>query len=311
MNTIHCDSNFSLLLNRSYSVTISTSIILAVLSPITVAGNLLVVLAIWRNDSLRNPSYFLLGVLSAESFVCGLLLQPSYAAKELVSVLEPSQLTNSSLLFYTHLVVGGIGTYTTTIIILTVTATAIERWLYMTRRRWMNSRRVWKLLVALLLLPIPMTVYRTLYILRGGYCHLANVAVICLLLFCFFTTTLTYLQVFRIIRRHQRRVQGNVLSITSRQSSTRQPFINMTKYRKSFFTILLMLALFYLCYLPLVLNIVLLLLWKISPQLINTFRVSSMLIFLSYAINPCLYCWRILEIRNGVKQLANKVFCKD
>ena len=311
MSSTHCDSSLSLIWNRNYFVTITTSIILAVLSPITVAGNLLVILAIWRNDSLRSPSYFLLAVLSAENFVCGLIYQPSYATKELIGVLEQSPPTESSLLFYTHLVVGGIGTYTATIIILTITVIAIERWLYMTRRRWMNSTRVWKLLVALLILPVPITAYRTLYMLRGGYCNLANMLVICLLLFCFLTTTLTYLQVFRIIRRQQRRVQVNVLNMTSRQSSTRQPFINMTKYRKSVFTILLLLALFYLCYLPLVLNIVLLLLWKISPQLITAFRISAMLIFLSSALNPCLYFWRIREIRNGVKQLANKMLCKD
>lgn len=312
MSTTHCDSSLSLNWNRNYSATITTSIILAVLSPITVAGNLLVTLSIWRNDSLRSPSYFFLAVLSAENFVCGLIYQPSYAAKELMSVLEQSRLTDSSLLFYTHLVVGGIGTYTTSIIILTITVIAIERWLYMTRRRWMNSTRVWKLLVVLLILPVPITAYRTLYILREGFCHSANMlAFICLLLFCFLTTTLTYLQVFRIIRRHQLRVQMSVLNMTSRQSSTRQPFINMTKYRKSVFTILLMLALFYLCYLPLVLNIVLLLSWKMSPQLITAFRISSMLIFLSSAFNPCLYCWRIREIRNGVKQLANKMLCKD
>lgn len=207
MSTTHCDSSLSLNWNRNYSATITTSIILAVLSPITVAGNLLVTLSIWRNDSLRSPSYFFLAVLSAENFVCGLIYQPSYAAKELMSVLEQSRLTDSSLLFYTHSVVGGIGTYTTSIIILTITVIAIERWLYMTRRRWMNSTRVWKLLVVLLILPVPITMYRTLYILREGFCHSANMlAFICLLLFCFLTTTLTYLQVFRIIRRHQLRV---------------------------------------------------------------------------------------------------------
>lgn len=308
MNSTRCDSNLSLISSRSdyiYTVTMTTSIIIAVLTPVTVTSNLLVILAIWRNDSLRSPSYFLLAILSVEYFASGLLFQPWYAAIAIVRVLKPSSLIKAPpFVLHSHLI---IGTYATLTSILTVTLIAIERWLYMSRRLSMNSSRFWKLLVALLFLPILLTVYHTLNVLNGTYCQLTNTVVPCFLVFCFLTTTFAYLQVYRIIRRHQQQVQPNERS----QSNTRRPFINMTKYKKSVYTILLILALFYLSHVPFILCIALQSLWRKSLQLVAAFRVSAIFFFLSFSLNPCLYCWRIREIRNGAKQLVYKVICKD
>ena len=310
MNNTHCDTRVALFWNTSanyYSfVTFTTSVVIAAMSPVTVAGNLLVALAIRRNESHRSPSYRLLGVLSLEYFILGLIFQPLYAAKEIVSVLRQSFLTKKSFLFYNHLIFGGFGTYIIAVTILTITYMAIERWLYMTRRSWMDSGRVGRLFVLILFLPIPLIVYRTLHILTGTYCQITNTVIICLLVFCFLTTTLTYLQVFRIIRRHQQQVQAN-----GTLQSVRQPSINMAKYKKSVVTVLLILALFYLCYLPFVLNVILLTLWEKSLELITAFKVSTLLTFVSAMLNPCLYCWRIREIRNGVRQLSRKIFCKN
>ena len=146
MNNTHCDTRVALFWNTSanyYSfVTFTTSVVIAAMSPVTMTGNLLVALAIRRNESHRSPSYRLLGVLSLEYFILGLIFQPLYAAKEIVSVLRQSFLTKKSFVFYNHLIFGGFGTYIIAVTILTITYMAIERWLYMTRRSWMDSGRV-------------------------------------------------------------------------------------------------------------------------------------------------------------------------
>ena len=54
-------------------VAVISSVIIASMSPVTVTGNLLVVLAIWRNESLRGSTYFLVGALSLEYFVLGVV----------------------------------------------------------------------------------------------------------------------------------------------------------------------------------------------------------------------------------------------
>lgn len=47
-------------------------------SPVAVVGNTLVVSAIWRNSSLRTPSYIFLAGLAITDFCTGLIVQPAY-----------------------------------------------------------------------------------------------------------------------------------------------------------------------------------------------------------------------------------------
>ena len=76
-------------------------------------------------------------------------------------VLRPS-LIKTSVFYYLHLILGGLGLYTTALTTLTTTLMAIERCLYMTRRRWANSSRVFKPSLVMLLLPIPLDFDRIL-----------------------------------------------------------------------------------------------------------------------------------------------------
>ena len=310
MSNTSCDPESSLSWNvADYDlarVAVISSIIVASMSPVTVTGNLLVVLAIWRNESLRSSTYFLVGALSLEYFVSGVLFQPSYSIKELAMALRPS-LIKTSVFYYLHLTLGGLGIYTTALTTLTTTLMAIERCLYMTRRRWANSSRVFKLFLVILLLPIPLNVFRTLQILTGSHCLVSQMAIISLVTLCFVVTSLTYLQVYRSIRHHQQQIQASATSTCT----PRGPFINMAKYKKSVFTILLILASFYLSYLPFIVNVFLLLFFGQSPRLIAAYKVSVVLMFTLSAITPILYCWRIRQIREGVRQLLYKLLCRD
>jgi len=40
-------------------------------------------------------------------------------------------------------------------------------------------------------------------------------------------------------------------------------------------------------------------------------RVSKAMMFSSSFLNPLLYYWRIKEIRDGVRSIARKLFCKQ
>ena len=54
-----------------YPVTLAVCVVNAVLSPITVAANAFILLAIWKNPSLRTPSYVLLAGLAVTDFGTG------------------------------------------------------------------------------------------------------------------------------------------------------------------------------------------------------------------------------------------------
>ena len=60
-------------------------------------------------------------------------------------------------------------------------------------------------------------------------------------------TSLAYLKVFRIIRRHQQQIRATHMTNNSAQTS-----INLTNYKKSVFSILYILVIFYVDYIPII-----------------------------------------------------------
>ena len=60
--------------------------ILAMLIPITIAGNSLVLAAIFKTPSLRSPSTAFLSTLDFSDLAVGLIVQPLYIASEFTTV---------------------------------------------------------------------------------------------------------------------------------------------------------------------------------------------------------------------------------
>ena len=178
-----------------------------------------------------------------------------------------------------------------------MTMMSVERWMNMSRKSLATSRRgCFAVRVMIFLCPIPaigLWVTGILSIRR------VNITGVLLILVCFLITTVNYLKVLRIIRQHQRQVRWN-------HSSTQtfgQPAINLAKVKKSFTSILFILALFSVCFLPLACS----LMWRLIAgddfeKAIVT-EAFFVLVFLAPYLNPGLYVWRIREIRVAVRAL--------
>ena len=89
--------------NRSsafQAAALSISVVIAVLSPVAMAGNALVLAAIWRTASLRTPSYIILCGLAFTDFCTGLVTQPFFVAFQLICLEEGSENNQISLLVF-------------------------------------------------------------------------------------------------------------------------------------------------------------------------------------------------------------------
>ena len=130
--------------------------------------------------------------------------------------------------------------------------------------------------------------------------NLLNGAFLTAAAICILVMAVSYYKVFRIIRHHQKGVQAN------------QNSINIAKYRKFIFTVLYILALFVISYLPYQGNV-------LTPNVLQEFgdmfltcsNFTSIIVYSSSLLNPLLYCWRMKEIKMGVKSLVRKIFCKN
>ena len=118
---------------------------------------------------------------------------------------------------------------------------------------------------------------------------------------CFFITGFSYFKVFRIIRHHQSQIQTN------------QNAIDIDKYKKSVFTIIYILAIFLLTYVPFVCNLaVFSIMGFISTKLARvSVNACAVVVFSSSFVNPLLYYWRIKEIRDSVNRILRNVCCKE
>ena len=273
---------------------LSTSIVVAVLSPVAVVGNVLVIAAIWRNPSLRTPSYILLCGLAFTDLFTGIVTQPLDVAVQIICFQKSERTDQPAFLINAININKGCGTYFTSFTAILITLMSIERWLHMTRQSLLTARRSYYIVALVSLLLIPQMIIRlTRFELTS------DIIFFIIFLFCIIATSIAYFKVFCVIRHHQQQVNANVSAQNSGQSA-----IDLAKYKKSVLTILYILGIFYISYLPfLFIQTISFALRNEGSDLEVAFTMSLLFLFLSSSMNPLMYMWRMTDIRNGVRHL--------
>lgn len=283
-----------------YTLFLSCSTIIAILSPVAVAGNLLILAAIWKKTFARTTFHILLSGLTFTDLCTGLIAQPVYATVGVLHIVGKDY--DSSLKTIDKIGVS-IAIYFIATTVLLMTLMSIERWLYMSRRSLVTSRRGCLTVITILIIPIPTVVFRVLANDRNSYDTSMRAAIIATMLACYLTTSFAYFKVYRIIRRHQQQVQSNEASQNYAQQA-----ISLAKYKKSVTTMLFIIASLSICFIPLVVSSgIIINLDQLGAEIYIADTVFIILIFLSSSLNPVLYLWRMKDIRYGVKQLL----CRD
>ena len=184
-----CSLDFALR-NRSsvYDVvTLSSIVITSILWPVAVAGNSLVMRAIWRDASLRTPSYLLLSCLAFIDFCTGLITQPAHVAVRVICFNEVrGDKTQQSFLLRTRLLGECSGAYFSLLTAFLITVMSIERWLHMARRSLLTIRRSCFIVAVGTLLLFPAAVFRFLNIFNRIHGVASNITFFLPLLSCLF-----------------------------------------------------------------------------------------------------------------------------
>ena len=283
------------------AVALSASVIIAIFLPIAVAGNGLILAAIWKNPSLRTPSYIILAGLAFTDLCTGLVTQPFFIALHITCLQNSRGSNHSRMLFLGSVVCGTYFTYLTLVLILLM---SIERWLHMNRRSLLNGRRTCFIVAVVSLLLIPLSAVRSV----KEYEFASGIILFIVFFSCVLVTSVAYFKVFRIIRHHQEQVHSNESS-----QNFGQPAIDLAKYKKSVFSILYILGVFYLCYLPsLVVFAGMMFNLFINMTMLDlAFRISTLFLLLASSINPMIYIWRMNPLRTGVNFFVRKILCME
>ena len=122
---------------------------------------------------------------------------------------------------------------------------------------------------------------------------------------CPVTTIFAYTKLFVTLRHNQIHVQRHV---AQGQKSQAIP-LNIARYRKAVYSAMWVQGTLGICYLPY--NIAIFLTpqrgMPLSIYLATNFTAS--MVFLNSSLNPLLYCWKIREVRQAVKETLRQLCC--
>ena len=272
------------------------SVLNALLIPICIAGNVLVLAAVWRNPSLRTPSTILLCSLAVSDLLVGFLALPldiAVALTPLSQVSSDSRLSQARLVLTIQLCCVSLDT---------MTAISVDRYLalhyHMRYPNMMTSRRAtcvaatfWCKNVILSLLII----WKKTAILL--------VAVVFVAL-CLFISSITYNAIYRIVRHHQHQIHAQQQAVQSMNAEQNLKIQAKKRAANTFIYYICML----LCYFPVAVSA---LIWVTYEEHWNIrWRFADTILFMNSAINPFLYCWHNREVREAVFKIVGKRLCK-
>ena len=122
---------------------------------------------------------------------------------------------------------------------------------------------------------------------------------------CFVVTIFAYTKIFFTLRHNQIHVQNHV---AQGQPSQAIP-LNIARYRKAVYSALWVQGTLVICYLPYVIVVALQPQRGMSLSIYRAQQFTTTLVHLNSSLNPLLYCWKIREVRQAVKETLRQLFC--
>ena len=114
---------------------------------------------------------------------------------------------------------------------------------------------------------------------------------------CLVTSIFSYTKIFLTLRHHQVQVQGNV---NQGQPSQTVP-LNVARYKRTVSSALWVKVALVVSYLPFAVVVVLSIESGVTSDIFVARFYAATLVFLNSSLNPILYCWKIREVRQAVK----------
>lgn len=279
---------------ETQAANIATCILNSLFSLMTSTGNLIILRVIWKTQELHSPSFILLFCLALSDLLVGLICQPFFVAYKI------AELGNDFTAYCILRMIQSISGWTTAgASLLTLSGVSVDRLLALTLHLRYNTivtvPRVFK--VALLLWIFALTTVMLRFWLRKWI-----IFPLVILLVTFLVTTLSTFKIFKIVRKHLRQINQQHRNVDDFQRNT----INALKCRKSAVTVLYVYGLFFIFYIPFGVTMLINSMKGYTKTVKIAYDYAATAVFVNSFLNPLVYCWRIREIRQAVKNALRK-----
>ena len=262
-------------------------------------GNTLILVALHKETSLHPPSKLLYRNLAITDLCVGIITEP-------LPVTYWTSVVNErwDICYYAERAGDYSGSILCAVSLLTVTAISVDRLfallLGLRYRQVVTYRRTCITVTGFWILSIVGAC--TLFwnrLITSWFQY--KVAALCLV-----TTTVAYTKIFCTLRHNQIHVQNHV---AQGQPSQAIP-LNIARYRKAVYSALWVQGTLVICYLPFVIVVALTAHRGMSLSIYRAQQLTATLVHLNSSLNPLLYCWKIREVRQAVKETLRQLFCR-
>ena len=259
-------------------------------------GNVVILVALHKDSSLHSPSKLLLRCLATTDLCVGIISEP-------LAVAYWMSLRNGYWNICPYASAASIvsGTILSGVSLLTMTAINVDRLLALLLRlrykQVVTLKRTFMIVVCLWALPIALTAtYFWNFLITLWSIVIAESL-------CLVTSIISYTKIFLTLRHHQAQLQDQ-----TQQPNQTSP-LNIARYKKAVSSALWLQLTLVACYLPQ--GLVAAFASNIGPSsfVFLAIQYASTLVFLNSSLNPILYCWKMQEVRQAVKDTIRQAFC--
>ena len=263
-------------------------------------GNTLILFALHKETSLHPPSKLLYRNLAITDLCVGIIIEP-LTVTYFTSVVKERW----DICYYAYRA-GNYSSFVLCVVsVLTVTAISVDRLLALLlgfKYRQVLTHRITCIIVTGFWI-LSIVGASTLFLNRRitSWC-LYIVSALCLV-----TTTFAYTKIFFTLRHNQIHVQNHV---AQGQPSQAIP-LNTARYRKAVYSALWVQGTLAICYLPFSILFVLTPRRGMPLSIYLAWNFTTSMVFFNSSLNPLLYCWKIREVRQAVKETLKRLFCRS
>ena len=259
-------------------------------------GNTLILVALHKETSLHPPSKLLYRNLAITDLCVGIIAEPS-AVTYFASVVKGRW----DICYYAYWAVLYSSVILCMVSLSTLTAISVDRLfallLGLRYRQVVTLRRACVIVSGFWILSIvgSSTIFWNPHILLSQYVITA---------LCLVTTIFAYTKISYTLRHNQIHVQNHV----AQGPSQAIPALNIARCRKAVYSALWVQGTLIICYLPYCIVIALQRQRGMTLSIYRAHQFTATLAYLNSSLNPLLYCWKIREVRQAVKETLRQTF---
>ena len=275
------------------------------LSIFATLGNVLILVALRNVSSIHPPTKLLFRCLAITDLCVGLLGQPLYVYVKYITI--SLDIGNRIVeLFYVFVFIIRV---LLAVSILTSAAISVDRLLaLLLGLRYKHVVTLCRVRVVIACVWFIAVSNASLYSVASILFHTSWWTFRALVIFSIIVSTFSYTKIFLTLRHQQAQVQNHA---QPEQSSGERSELNIARYKKTVYSVAWIQFAMLACYGPYIVMSFVVEFGNVgySTEVMIAGEVFLCFFFLNSSLNPVLYCWRIKDVRQEVKNLIRKCLC--